>query len=74
MNITVQIYSKKTGTDYSMSVLVAGGGHFTGIFGDSYPQLKAVQGRRTGAFGANLAHATAPSGRFPSTNILIVLH
>lgn len=43
MNITVQIYSKKTGTDYSMSVLVAGGGHFTGIFGDSYPQLKAVQ-------------------------------
>lgn len=65
---------KKTGTDCSMSVLVAGGGHFTGIFGDSYPQLKAVQGRRTGAFGANLAHATAPSGRFPSTNMLIVLH
>lgn len=43
MNITVQIYSKKTGTDYSMSVLVAGEGHFTGEFGHSHPQLKAVQ-------------------------------
>lgn len=57
-----------------MSVLVAGEGHFTGEFGHSHPQLKAVQGRRTGSFGANLAHATAPSGRFPSTNTLIVLH
>ena len=65
---------KETGTDYSMSVLVAGEGHFTGEFGHSHPQLKAVQGRRTGAFGANLAHAKTSSGRFSSPCSLIVFH